>query len=97
MELLQQILPIMIYFLLIIMLVIGIILGIKLIRTMTKVEKVVDDVNEKVQSLNGFFHVIDFTTDKIASLTDTVVEKLSQLFSRLFLGKSQKNKKKEED
>ena len=48
MEFLLQFLPIVIYFLLIIILVIGIVLGIKSIITITKVEKVVDDVNDKV-------------------------------------------------
>ena len=66
---LQTFLPIIIYFLLIIMLVVGIVLGIKAINTMNKVEQVVDDVNKKVESLNGFFHIIDFTTDKIVSIT----------------------------
>jgi len=47
-------LPIIIYILLIILLVIGIILGIKSISTIKKVEKVVDDVNEKVESLNDY-------------------------------------------
>ena len=44
---------------------------------MIKVEKVVDDVNTKVQSLNGFFAAIDFTTDKIASLSDSLVSLLT--------------------
>ena len=83
-------LPIIIYILLIIILIIGIILGIKSIITINKVEKVVDDVNEKVESLNGLFHVVDFTTDKIVMLTDKVVDGLSGFASRLFF----KNKRK---
>ena len=62
-------LPLVIYILLIILLVVGIVLGIKTIITMTKVEKVVDNVNEKVESLNSVFNLIDFTTDKIAGFT----------------------------
>ena len=65
---LQTALPIIIYFLLIILLIIGIILGVRAIQTLNKVDKVVDDVNDKVQSLNGFFNLIDFTTDKIVSI-----------------------------
>lgn len=96
MEYLQTVLPIIIYFLLIIILIVGIILGIRFIRTMTKIEKVVDDVNQKVESLNGLFRIIDFTTDKIVGLTDTIVEKLSLLVSKLFFGKSKKRKEEEE-
>lgn len=96
MDYLQTVLPIIIYFLLIVILIVGIILGIRLIRTMTKIEKVVDDVNQKVESLNGLFRIIDFTTDKIVGLTDIIVEKLSLLVSKLFFGRNKKRKEEEE-
>ena len=90
-------LPIIIYFLLIIFLIVGIILGIKFIITLDKLDKVVDDVNEKVQTLNGFFHIIDYTTDKIALATDKVVEGVSSLFSRILFSKKKKIKKESDD
>lgn len=90
-------LPIIIYILLIILLVIGIILGIKSISTIKKVEKVVDDVNEKVESLNGLFQIIDFTTDKIVSLTDKVIDGVSTLASKIFFKRKVKKIKKEEN
>lgn len=93
---LQTFLPIIIYFLLIIMLVVGIVLGIKAINTMNKVEQVVDDVNKKVESLNGFFHIIDFTTDKIVSITDTIVDKITLLITKIFTKKEKKEKGKED-
>ena len=89
-------LPIIIYILLIILLVIGIILGIKSIITINKVEKVVDDVNEKVESLNGLFQIVDFTTDKLVSITDKVIDGVSSLASRLFF-KNKKNKEEDEE
>ena len=89
-------LPIIIYILLIILLIIGIILGIKSIITINKVEKVVDDVNEKVESLNGLFQIVDFTTDKLVSITDKVVDGISALASKLFF-KKKKNKEEEKD
>lgn len=95
MEFLLQFLPIIIYILLIIILIIGIILGIKSIITLNKVEKVVDDVNEKFQSLNSFFSIIDFTTDKIAFITDRAVEAISGLFSKIFVGKKKKGEDNE--
>ena len=87
-------LPIVIYVLLIILLIIGIILGIKSIITINKVEKVVDDVNEKVESLNGLFQIVDFTADKLVSITDKVVDGVSTLASKLLF---RKKKNKEED
>ena len=83
-------LPLVIYILLIILLVVGIVLGIKTIITMTKVEKVVDNVNEKVESLNSVFNLIDFTTDKIAGFTDRVIEVAGNLFSKLLFRKKRK-------
>ena len=68
--------------------IIGIILGIKSIITINKVEKVVDDVNEKVESLNGVFQIIDFTTDKLVTITDRVVDGLSTLASKVFFKKN---------
>ena len=91
---LQTVLPLIIYILLIILLVVGIILGIRSIQTLNKVDKVVDDVNDKVQSLNGFFNLIDFTTDKIVSVTDKVVEGISGLIGNVF---SKKKKNKDEE
>lgn len=90
---LQTFLPLVIYILLIILLVVGIILGIRSIQTLNKVDKVVDDVNDKVQSLNGFFNLVDFTTDKIVSITDKVVEGVSGLIGGVF----RKINKKEEE
>ena len=91
---LQTALPIIIYILLIVLLIIGIILGIRAIQTLNKVDKVVDDVNDKVQSLNGFFNLIDFTTDKIVSITDKVVDGVSGLIGIVF---KRKNKDDEEE
>ena len=88
-------LPIIIYILLIILLVIGIILGVRSIETMKKVEKVVDDVNSKVESLNGLFKVVDFTTDKLVLMADRVVDGVSRLASKLFY--KRKNLNNEED
>lgn len=92
---LQTFLPIVIYFLLIILLIIGIILGIRSIQTLNKVDKVVEDVNDKVQSLNGFFNIIDFTTDKIVSVTDKVVEGISGLIGHVFKRRHTKNDEEE--
>ena len=88
MQFLAEFLPIVIYFLLIIFLVIGILLGIRFIITLNKLDKVVEDVNQKVQTLNGFFHIIDYTTDK-------VVEGITALFKKVVFSKKKKNLKKE--
>lgn len=84
----------MLYMLGSILLIVLIILGIKLIITMNKIENVVDDINVKVNKLNGFFSVIDFTTDRLALLSDKMVDGISFVLNKVFKGR--KNKKKEE-
>ena len=96
MEFWLSFLPLVIYILLIILLMVGIILGIKTIITMNKVEKVVDNVNEKVESLNSVFNLIDFTTDKIAAFTDRLVEVAGSVFSKLLFRNKNKKRKKDD-
>jgi len=87
-----EILPIILYILGSILLIVLIILGIKLIITMNKIESTVDNINSKVESLNGFFSIIDLTTDKLASISDKVVEGITALIRRVFY-----RRKEEED
>ena len=78
------ILPIILYILGSILLVVLIILGIKLIITMNKNKKVVDDVNIKVNKLNNLFNIIDMVTDKFATITDNVIEGISSVVKKIF-------------
>ncbi len=93
MSFLLEFLPIIIYVLLIIILIIGIILAIKCLVTLDKVEKVVDNVNEKVKALDGLFHIIDKTTDRIVLITDKVVEGITSLVANIFVSKKKETKK----
>jgi len=83
---LKEALPVVIYMLLIVLLIVLIVFFIKAIYTITKVNKIVDDVDGKIQTLNGAFALIDTITDKVSSLSDFIVniinEKLVKLFSR---------------
>ena len=87
----NEILPIILYVLGSILLVVLIILGIKLIVTMNKIENVVDDINTKVKSLNGLFSMIDYTTDKLALLSDKFVDTVSSLIRKIFVRKEEKD------
>ena len=94
---LNEVLPIILYILGSILLGILIVLGIKLINVMNKMEKVVDDINTKVSSLNGVFSIIDATTDKLALLSDRMVDGISLIIRKLFAKKNKKNNEKEND
>lgn len=84
-----EILSIILYALGSILLVVLIILGIKLIITMNKIENVVDDINKKVKSLDGLFSIIDMTTDKLAMISDKVVETITSMIKKIFRRKEE--------
>lgn len=92
MNFLLEFLPIIIYVLLIIVLLIGIVLAIKCLITLDKVEKVVDNVNDKIRLLDGVFNIIDGATDRIVLITDKVVEGLTTLIASIFKSKKEKEK-----
>lgn len=95
MEALNETLPVVIYLLLIVLLVVVIVIGIKLIFTMNKVDLLLDDVTKKVHSLDGVFNMIDYTTDKVTMISDTVVNFITSKLKRII--KFKKNDEEDED
>lgn len=92
MEFLNAFLPIVLYIFGIALLIVLIVLGIRLIQTIDRANRLLDDVEEKVSTLNNFFHLIDTITDNISFLSDRVVDAVSNVITKLF-----RRKKKEED
>ncbi len=93
-DFLETVLPILLYIAGITLLVVLIIIGIKFIKTLNRVDSIVEDVDNKVKALNGFFQIIDVATDKLSFLTDKFTDSISSFVIKLFKGKY--NKKKEE-
>lgn len=84
-------LPIIINVLLIILLVVLIVLAIKCIIVVDKADKICDNVEKKVNTLNGLFETIGFIDGKIKSVFGLLVGGLDGVFDRFF------NKKKKDD
>ncbi len=93
MEDLNLLLPVLLYTLGIILLIVLIILGIRLISTLGKLERVVDNIDKKVNSLNGVFSLIDKMTDSIAAFSESVASNVAGLVYKVF----KRKKRKEED
>ena len=87
----MELLPMIIYILLIVLLVILIILGIKLLFVVDKTDKLLTDVQTKVDSFNGVFKLIDMTSEKINIGVSVIVDSIVNLISRMF------KKRKDED
>ena len=83
---LMEVLPIIIYLLLIVLLIVAIILGIKLIKTMNKVDALVEDVSAKVKTLDKVFEIVDFATDRMAMITDVAINFITSGFKKIFGG-----------
>ena len=58
-------------------------LGIKLIKTLKKVDIVIDDVNTKMNKVNGVFDIIDRTTDYACSISDKIITAISNFINGL--------------
>ena len=97
MEFLAQFLPIIIYILLIIIIVVGIILGIKLIITIDKIGKVIDDVNAKIEKVTPIFNVFGMISDKVSDVVSTVVVTVENLIGKLFLRNKEKEMESDDD
>ena len=86
----NEVLPVILYILGSVLLVALIVLTIKLIITMNKIEKVVDNISVKVHTLDELFNVIGLITGKVTSLTDKVVDNIALLVEKVFKRKGDK-------
>lgn len=75
-----------------ILLVVLIVLSIKFIFLMDRMSLVIDSIEKKVNSLNGFFNILDLTTDKLSALSDRFIDVVTSAVRKIF-----KRKGKEED
>ena len=90
-------LPIIINVLLCILLVVSIILVIKCIIVVDKADKICDNVERKVNSLNGLFETIATIDDKISGLFGFVLGGIEGLLEKAFSkDKKKKGAKKDE-
>ena len=97
MEFLNEIFPIILYFLGAVLLVVVIILITKLITTVDKVNILLDDVEEKSQSLNGLFDAIGKIGDTLSAANNRVTGFVAGIASKLFKEKRKRKKSKDEE
>ena len=82
MDFVNVFLPMTLYICGIILLIVLIVLGIKFIGVLDKVDRVVDNIEDKANSLNTAFSLINKTTDSIVGIGNTVVGAVNGLVSR---------------
>lgn len=79
---LNDLLLILLYVALIIFVIVLIVLGIKLIKTLKKVDSILDNANTKMTQLDGVFSIVDMTSDYALSLRDKVLKTISKIFKK---------------
>ena len=75
---------IVIYSLIAVLLVVLIIFVIRLFSTLSRLNKTLDDVNTKIEKLNGLFNIIDNTTDYISVVSDKFIDRVTGLIDNWF-------------
>lgn len=79
----SEVLPVFLYILGAILLVALIVLTIKLTITIHKIDKVVDNITEKVTALDGVFSVVNAVSNKFTFITDKVVNIIYSLIEKI--------------
>ena len=77
-------LQILVYILLIALIIIFIILGIKVINMLSKVDKVIDDVEDRIHKTDNMFSLIDRVTDYTSNISDKVIGGIFNFVSSIF-------------
>ncbi len=90
----NEVFPVILYFLGSILLIALIVLVIKAIKTLSKVNKFVAEIDDKQKKLNGVFDIIDNTADALSIFSDKLVIMITTAIKGLF---SKKSKKEEEE
>ena len=97
MDFLNDFLPILLLFLGAVLLVVLIILLLKVIKTVDKVNIILDDVEQKSQSLNGLFKAIERLGNALDSANNKVTGFVAGVAKKMFKQRKSKKAKKEEE
>ena len=97
MDVLNEIFPIILCFLGAVLLIVLIILITRLISTVDKVNILLDDVEDKSQSLNGLFDAIGKIGDTVNAANNRLTGFVAGVVSKMFKEKRKKKKEKVEE
>ncbi len=92
----MEFLEILVYVLGSILLLTLIILTVKLILSVDRINAILDDVEDKMKTVDEVFSVIDRITDSFSTISDRIVDSLASIVSKLFTTKKRRKKIKEE-
>ena len=88
MDALNDVLPVILYAVLIILIVVLIIFVIKALSTVKKINSTIDNVNNKIAKLDKAVSIVDGAADYISIVSDKVVGIISTLITSVFKRKN---------
>ncbi len=91
MEFVSDVLPMLYYIFGIILFIVLIILGIRAIQMLDRAERLLSNMEDKVNTLNGLFSVINKTTNSIDLISSRVIGAIIGIVEKIF------KRKKEDD
>lgn len=91
MEVLQTVMPVVNSILVGVLLTVLIIIGLKIVGILNKVQDVLDNVEDKINSLNGIFSVIENINARFGSIADKTYGFIENLITKLIHRKSSKD------
>lgn len=85
----------LVYLLGMILLVCSIVMVTKLITTIERINRILDEVDTKLAKFDKTFQIVDVVTDSMAMVSDKLVDGISNLIRRFFYNR--KKEREEED
>ena len=74
---LSEFLPVLLYIALLVLVIVCIIFVLRLMKTLTKLDVILDDANRKMIKVDGLFTLIDTTTDYASNFSDKIISGIS--------------------
>ena len=81
---LEDALLVLVYLSLIAFLITLIVLCIKVMGTLSRADKLIDNITKKAESLDGVFEMIDYTTNKFGRVGETIVSGITSFVQKIF-------------
>lgn len=79
------------YILLMVLVVALIVLVINAIKTLNKLDILIDDITVKSNKLDGVFNIVDGATNAVAGFSDSIVSGITHTLSKIFKRKKDKD------
>jgi len=93
---LSELLPVLLYIALIVLVIVCIVFVLRLMKTLAKVDVILDDANRKLIKVDGLFTLIDTTTDYASNFSDKIISGITSMIN-LILRRKKESYEESED